>query len=361
MDRPTLQLTIPPFTPLHPLSASLDSNWTRRRPYNIEQLAIQKIFHNQPPMSFNNTPPEITDYVLDFLHDNPKALRACAQVCSTWLPTSYYHLFSRIALKSPKSCSAFCRVLQNTPRIGHLVHDLSLVLPRRTRDIDPATESVDDPLPLSACASLKDLDHLSIIVWDFDTCSWSCLMTLHSLTHLTLRHCRFPSFQTFTTFVAAFPCLSTLDVGDVYWDTEVLDGPTGSSCQQLGREPSLETLVLGAVTSLQSIVDWLLHQGLHSQITSISTRCSSEADALALNSLCAGIGGSLQSLGLDWMCPKSTSGELSQFLLVERLLRGFGGYSGSTPVQFRSKLWRKHQVAECPLSYIRCPSRPMGS
>ena len=49
------------------------------------------------------TPPipnEIQDRILDFLHDSKPALKACALTCQAWIPTSRYHLFSKIRINA---------------------------------------------------------------------------------------------------------------------------------------------------------------------------------------------------------------------------------------------------------------------
>jgi len=43
-------------------------------------------------------PNEVQDRILDFLHDDKLALKACALVCRTWVPTSRFHLFRQIQL-----------------------------------------------------------------------------------------------------------------------------------------------------------------------------------------------------------------------------------------------------------------------
>ena len=41
-------------------------------------------------------PPEISDYIIEFLHDNNDALRQCSLVCRDWVPSSSLHLFERL-------------------------------------------------------------------------------------------------------------------------------------------------------------------------------------------------------------------------------------------------------------------------
>ena len=42
--------------------------------------------------------PELTDHIIDFLHDNKQALRACALTHPTWLAASRFHLFHNITI-----------------------------------------------------------------------------------------------------------------------------------------------------------------------------------------------------------------------------------------------------------------------
>ncbi|OCH87681.1 hypothetical protein OBBRIDRAFT_735766, partial [Obba rivulosa] len=40
-----------------------------------------------------NLPPELTDRIIDFLHDDTEALKSCSTVCHFWTPSTRYHLF----------------------------------------------------------------------------------------------------------------------------------------------------------------------------------------------------------------------------------------------------------------------------
>ncbi|TDL19487.1 hypothetical protein BD410DRAFT_792104 [Rickenella mellea] len=42
--------------------------------------------------------PELTDNIIDHLHDNRPALCSCSLVCRSWLPSSRFHLFSTVVL-----------------------------------------------------------------------------------------------------------------------------------------------------------------------------------------------------------------------------------------------------------------------
>ncbi|KAH9479356.1 hypothetical protein JR316_0007946 [Psilocybe cubensis] len=82
--------------------------------------------------------PELYDYIIDFLHDDDAALRACALVCRAWLPSSRCHLFYRLKLSgsgpSPISSSwannTACRriygTLLSSPHLAAYVNELSI-------------------------------------------------------------------------------------------------------------------------------------------------------------------------------------------------------------------------------------------
>ncbi|KAF9789288.1 hypothetical protein BJ322DRAFT_975360, partial [Thelephora terrestris] len=49
-------------------------------------------------MSDSRLPQEITDYILDLLHDEPKTLRQCCLVSRSWTPRTRKHIFGTVRL-----------------------------------------------------------------------------------------------------------------------------------------------------------------------------------------------------------------------------------------------------------------------
>lgn len=69
---------------------------------------------------------ELIDRIIDFLHDDEKALRACCLVCRQWLPCSRFHRFHSIYLygsgiNRERRAQTFLKI---APRIGSYVHSL---------------------------------------------------------------------------------------------------------------------------------------------------------------------------------------------------------------------------------------------
>ncbi|KAJ7205646.1 hypothetical protein C8J57DRAFT_1734593 [Mycena rebaudengoi] len=59
----------------------------------------------------NQLPQELTEAILDNLHDNEHALVQCSLVCRTWAPATRYHLLSRVDLRSERICHRFLNLL----------------------------------------------------------------------------------------------------------------------------------------------------------------------------------------------------------------------------------------------------------
>ncbi|EMD30983.1 hypothetical protein CERSUDRAFT_100782 [Gelatoporia subvermispora B] len=90
-------------------------------------------------VSRHRLPPELTDRIIDFLHDDIPALANCGLVCRTWLPSSRLHLFRRIEILQPvttmlawsqraESRDKFEDLIRTSPRLRHYVGELVVTL-----------------------------------------------------------------------------------------------------------------------------------------------------------------------------------------------------------------------------------------
>jgi hypothetical protein len=64
-------------------------------------------------------PQELSDMILDFLHDDVAALCSAGLVCKSWLPASRFHLFSKIKIRGLRPTGV--GRLGNRPRILELI------------------------------------------------------------------------------------------------------------------------------------------------------------------------------------------------------------------------------------------------
>lgn len=74
-------------------------------------------------------PSELTDRILDFLHDDRRALASCALTCRGWLPTSRHHLFHTLRQIPIVDVEPLARLLEEDPSLGSYIEHLELGRP----------------------------------------------------------------------------------------------------------------------------------------------------------------------------------------------------------------------------------------
>ncbi|KAH9831579.1 uncharacterized protein C8Q71DRAFT_861599 [Rhodofomes roseus] len=74
-------------------------------------------------------PPELTDYIIDYLHRDVASLGACALTCSSWLPAARYHRFRLLRMSTNARITAFGELVASSPAIGLIVYGLRIHRP----------------------------------------------------------------------------------------------------------------------------------------------------------------------------------------------------------------------------------------
>lgn len=135
---------------------------------------------------------ELTDMIIDFLHDDKASLRNCALVSREWLDASQYHLFRAIRLvgvTSPWGVDAFLRLLDRNPRFRLYVRALD-VLGERWYSFHQHTKAsclgIDHLAAFASLPFLRDLT-LTSVVWDAQRAAPAPLPP-RALDSLTLSH-----------------------------------------------------------------------------------------------------------------------------------------------------------------------------
>ncbi|KAK0189774.1 hypothetical protein F5146DRAFT_1052493 [Armillaria mellea] len=200
-------------------------------------------------------PNETWDTIIDFLHSDHPSLVVCSLVCRSWLPTSRYHLFERIVLRSQHNQQKFLRsttgmTLQNCT-FGGYTHRLEMygncakspwVPDRTTLFTWDLCEAIVSRLPLfSAVTSL----HLSGINWDqmHDIVVPSVMSIFRNITELDLTDMLWEDPVCLIQFLVAFPMLEGLRICAGGLTTD--DSPERVACYKLGTR--LRRLVLKAI------------------------------------------------------------------------------------------------------------------
>ncbi|KAI1793949.1 hypothetical protein LXA43DRAFT_1092308 [Ganoderma leucocontextum] len=238
----------------------------------------------------SRVPHELSDYIIDFLYDDPQSLRACASTCNAWAPASRFHLFRTVSLNSANSTTAFRRLLDSSPNLGLYVHDLAVAKLTHVVTISLPDEALEELRPAqntlpSILAHSPNLQTLSLSHADL-----KCFVDIRMLAHptvssLTVSYCQFADLADVADLVSSFPSLASLSMSGLTWKDEART-PTPA------RLPSLRSLVLGRDMDSEKLFEWLE--------AALSARCASERDADLVGAFLKLAGPSLHDLSLDW-------------------------------------------------------------
>ncbi|KAI0652271.1 hypothetical protein C8Q79DRAFT_922770 [Trametes meyenii] len=240
-------------------------------------------------------PLELSDYIIDFLHKDARALAACSQVCRAWTPAARFHLYRAVSLQDHTFASSFQRLLNGSPDLGRYVRELTVA-----KFVGVADMFVPPKYPASVEQSLpRVLSHLphlrSLTLAHMDLKCMGDLTALHhpALTAVSLSYCQFADFADIVDLANAFPRLEELALSGLTWKDEHRT-PTAQPI------PSLRRLVLGREVDADRLFEWFVTAGLHATITDLAARCASERDTDLVGPFLKLAGPSLRSLDLDW-------------------------------------------------------------
>ncbi|PCH36380.1 hypothetical protein WOLCODRAFT_166882 [Wolfiporia cocos MD-104 SS10] len=160
-------------------------------------------------------PPEITDFIIDFLHDDTRTLKACSLVCHSWLPATRYHLFDSVRIRSTEDCLRFRRLLDRPlPRswVDIAYHIRQLVFhdfPFQFLDLAKVQHSF---------SKLREVRSLYFRFWmeaEVPEGLIRCLATaLPQVTELHFQECFFVYQAQLLRMICAFPNLKQLRIDD---------------------------------------------------------------------------------------------------------------------------------------------------
>lgn len=122
---------------------------------------------------------ELTDYIIDFLHDDPHTLQCCSFVCRSWLPSCRFHLFREITLlpheyhgfrksQNRHPCDNLFALIQESPHIATNVRELHIKEGGRYKNENWVNSTTSLISLLESVTRLKTL-HLRRFEWIFLT------------------------------------------------------------------------------------------------------------------------------------------------------------------------------------------------
>ncbi|KAI0790675.1 hypothetical protein C8Q75DRAFT_806073 [Abortiporus biennis] len=198
----------------------------------------------EPTAEFGGLSPELCDMILDYLHDDQAALKACSLTCKGWLPRSQYHLHYRVTmvdlpdgtLEGDLTDSDFPQIdpdFYSSPIVAAHVSELRL--------LNPPPPWEDDAISPTASLSMsgrQTIEHCRT-VWE----TISRFTNIHKLFIANLRWCYhspdevkllsrifknvsqlyladsyFLDFSHFVHLLSIFPNLSHLTLSGMQWE-----------------------------------------------------------------------------------------------------------------------------------------------
>jgi hypothetical protein len=227
-------------------------------------------------------PPELTEHIINYLHDSPEDLRSCALVCKAWLAHSRSHLFYKIAIHPAPilpSCRRLQHAIQQSPHVALCVRELSFSpgksFPEELEDSERVELSTILPQIFRSFTRLRKLV-LFDLLWDELVSdvkkSLQDILSLPSLVHFFAWHATFSSPESFLDLLHyQLKRLEVYIYGFGGMVSEAMDGE-GEQQTVVKRQPCRLTS-LGLYLMEVEFIDWLLGSQSLIDISAVRTLC----------------------------------------------------------------------------------------
>lgn len=250
-------------------------------------------------------PHELSDYIVDFLHNDRKSLAACSLTCRSWSPTARYHLYRQVYLSSEPSCRTYFQLLKRSPHLGPFARHLEISKAISKFREDATPDDAQATFWLRLFAAVPNVQTLDLSFLKVESAFHASLVqNFVRTTHLSLQYCRFASFGDFARVLLALGALEHCTLRGVSWEpsSDAFATGTGTAAAAARRSAPLaiKSLVLGRDLDLQVLVEWLLQENLCDALERVSACCAFEGDAVMLGELLRACAPTLQHASLDW-------------------------------------------------------------
>lgn len=207
-------------------------------------------------------PSELSDRVIDFLHDDWAALKACSLTCKAWLPASRFHLWNRVVLRYGDGTD-YAGFLKASPVITSCITDLTVEFPTdRNNDTSreaEATWMTETLIPIfSTLRILRQLVFVGAVFGEDDFLAKIC-SNVSTAKVVQLSMCHFSNFSRFVELVWSCPSLENLRIDTISFDQVDAYTPRPPSVPR----PELKFLMIIYYSSVHMpvVVDWLVSEG----------------------------------------------------------------------------------------------------
>ncbi|KAF8964422.1 hypothetical protein BDZ97DRAFT_1919105 [Flammula alnicola] len=192
-------------------------------------------------------PKELCDVIIDYLHDDKEVLTKCSLVCTDWLPSTRFHLFSYVQLVSIDIDVALDVICAPQSTIPSHIRRLEI-----DNNFDSSTEFVNKVL--AGLPPLGVLEHLTLVQVEWSSLSPDARAHLQSLSKiiktLGLYNIDFGTFNQLLEFITSIPLLETLSLSSITCN------PSNESVISV-LPPPLKTLKIEIDEHEFSFLEWI--------------------------------------------------------------------------------------------------------
>lgn len=253
-------------------------------------------------------PPELTDQIISYLHDDEQALSACALACRQFLPKTRALRFMIVRVDGYGS-SVFLKILAGDPNVARYVRKLKIV--ERIRGVfrpiqDWTNESLATFLAKFPKVDNLELEGLRVSVSMVDAIKTylsnvrilrlaSC--QLHGMLALYTLYCFLPALQ---CLQLSSPCLRELQAQDAESSFIV----TATELPKLSHLYFTSRQIRDIV--MPKFLDWLISTKLHTNLRHLLITNVSGGDVNALHTFLREIGPTLQKVAISFVSDEWT-------------------------------------------------------
>lgn len=246
-------------------------------------------------------PPELSDRVIDFLHNDWAALKACSLTCKAWLPASRFHLWNRVVLRYSGDGTDYAEFLKTSPLITSCIVDLTVEFPTdQSNDTSREAEAkwmTETIIPIFS--TLRILRQLLFVGADFreDTILARICSSISTANVVQLSMCHFSKFSRFVELVWSCPSLENLRVDTISFDQVDAYTPRPPSVPR----PELKFLMIIHYSSVHMpvVIDWLVSEGFCTHVDFLVV-FQQHVECPAITRLLPAVGSNLRHLSVSY-------------------------------------------------------------
>ncbi|KAJ7454807.1 hypothetical protein FB451DRAFT_1408220 [Mycena latifolia] len=209
-------------------------------------------------------PLEVIHLIIDGLHYDVPALKACSLVCSNWVPSSRSHLFRHLELRpmgkaSPENWNQF---LSDSPHIIPYIHGLEVLCQR-------SSWVSWDPILPSLLGKLQHVEEVELLGCDFPWLPTSLSSAIYALfrspfmKRVSLRLCVLPS----SCFDLFGPALESIALSEVTVEPDI-----AVQCADKRRPARPKRLMVEGKT-VGAVVDWIIPSSEMNDLEDLQDLC----------------------------------------------------------------------------------------